>query len=106
MVELGGAFRRRGMVEQLRQLRIYYLAVKYRLDGRGKVEIHWDPDVVVEWCRVLRVPPHQDAYPIKASSSCARCAGLMDTVFTVRVFPGGAKLECRRCGDVWVYFHD
>jgi hypothetical protein len=106
VVELGRELRRRGMAEQLRQLRIYYLALKHRLDARGKVEIYWDEDAVVEWCRVLRLPPHQDAYPVQRSNRCARCVGKPDTVFTQRIFPGGAKFECRTCGSVWLCLHD
>ena len=55
---LAAAFQRRGMREHVHAL------------GRRE----WCEDHVVEWCRFLRVPPHQDDYPVLPRGvPCPRC---------------------------------
>jgi hypothetical protein len=106
VVQLGGEFRRRDMPEHLRKLRLYYLALTHQLDARESVEIHWTSDMVVEWFRTLRLPPYQDDYPVQSTTACRTCPATKGAVFTVSTFPGGAKLECRMCGQRWLYLHD
>jgi hypothetical protein len=61
IAQLGDEFSRRNMADHLRQLRLYYLAVKHRLDVRGRVRVDWSADMVVEWMRTLRLRPYEDA---------------------------------------------
>lgn len=103
---LGAEFRRREMASHLRHLRLYYLGLRHRLDvGRERrVEVHWTEEMVVEWMRLLRLPPYQAAYPVRerGGMGCRRCENAPGTVVTVAVFPGGAKLRCRGCEAVWL----
>jgi hypothetical protein len=107
VVRLGGEFSRRGMAEHCRRLRVYYLALQHGLDtGRGRLEVHWDEDLTIEWFRLLRLPPYQDHYPVQDDGRCTRCEDRPGSVFTVAVFPGGTKLECRTCGRQWLVLRD
>ena len=103
VVRLGREFSRRGMREECRRLRLYYLAIDHGLGtGRHRVELSWDEDLVLEWLRLLRVAPYERDYPIRRTTSCARCVNRPGTVVTVHVFPGGAKLQCLQCGAGWL----
>jgi hypothetical protein len=103
VAQLGAEFRRRDMAEHCRKLRLFYLAVKHRLDVRGRVQIDWTADMVVEWMRTLRLQPYQDAYPVQHDARCRGCESRAPgTVFTLSVFPGGSKSQCRTCGRVWL----
>jgi len=106
VVALGCEFSRRGMPDHCDRLRLYYLALRHGLDStRHRVEIHWDETLVVEWMRLLRLPPYQDHYPLRDTTSCATCESRPGTVVTKGVFPGGAKLECLQCGAQWLLRH-
>ncbi len=106
VVALGCEFSRRGMPDHCDRLRLYYLALRHGLDSaRHRVEIHWDETLVVEWMRLLRLPPYEDDYPQRDTTSCATCESRPGTVVTKGVFPGGAKLECLQCGAQWLLRH-
>jgi hypothetical protein len=106
VVALGGEFSRRGMMDHCDRLRLYYLALRHGLDStRHRVELHWDEGIVIEWMRLLRLPPYQDHYPLRESNACAACESRPGTVVTKGVFPGGAKLECLQCGAQWLLRH-
>jgi hypothetical protein len=106
IAQLGGEFSRRNMADHLRQLRLYYLAVKHRLDVRGRVQVDWSADMVVEWMRSLRLKPYEDAYPVQRESGCRYCENRAPgRVITLLVFPGGSKAQCRTCGRVWLNLH-
>ena len=106
VVALGCEFSRRGMPDHCQRLRLYYLALVHGLDtSRHRVEVHWDEDLVIEWMRLLRLPPHRDHYPLRDTTACGRCESRPGTVVTKGVFPGGAKLECLQCGAQWILHH-
>lgn len=63
------------MADHLRQLRLYYLAVKHRLDVRGRVRVDWSADMVVEWMRTLRLQPYEDATLCSVSPGVGTVAG-------------------------------
>ena len=104
VVRLGREFSRRGMREECRRLRLYYLALEHGLvaAGKNRIEVAWDEDLVIEWLRILRVPPHHRHYPVRPSTLCARCEQRAGTVVTKLVFPGGARMECLQCGGRWI----
>jgi hypothetical protein len=103
VVRLGREFSRRGMREECRRLRLYYLALDHGLAaGRHRVEVCWDEDLVLEWLRLLRVEPFEGDYPVRPTTSCASCVNRPGTVVTTAVFPGGAKLQCLQCGSRWL----
>ena len=103
VVRLGREFSRRGMREECRRLRLYYLALEHGLcAGKNRIEVAWDEDLVVEWLRILQVPPHHGHYPARPSTLCARCEHRPGTVVTKLVFPGGARMECLQCGARWI----
>ncbi len=74
VVALACEFSRRGMPDHCDRLRLYYLALRHGLDSaRHRVEIHWDEGLVIEWMRLLRLPPYQDHYPVSDTTACAAC---------------------------------
>ena len=105
VVRLGREFSRRGMREECRRLRLYYLALEHGLvasSGKSRIEVAWDSDLVIEWLRILRVPPHHRDYPLRPGTLCIDCEQRPGTVVTKLVFPGGARMECLQCGARWV----
>jgi hypothetical protein len=106
VIALGCEFSRRGMADHCARLRLYYLALRHGLDSaRHRVEVHWDEELVLEWMRLLRLPPFRDHYPVRDTTGCERCESRPGTVVTKGVFPGGAKLECTQCGAQWLMRH-
>jgi len=61
MVEtLGQTFATRGMKRHVEELRVYWLGLAKAVVAPGrKVNVGWSEALVVEWFRVLRLPPHQ-----------------------------------------------
>ena len=103
VVALGGEFSRRGMRDECRRLRLYFLAVKHGLAGaQHQIQLHWDEDLVVEWLRLLRIPPFDHHYLVRGETACDRCAYQPGRVVTKAVFPGGSKFECLQCGQQWL----
>lgn len=107
---LGQEFGRRRMGPHLQKLRLYYLALRHGLASPANVvDVHWDEDLVVDWLKVLRLPPYETAYELRPrGSSCTRCAPrpqLQAITQTDRVFPGGAKIRCTLCGATWLEEH-
>ncbi len=103
MVEtLGSAFAARGMRRHVEELRLYWQALARGLvQGGRRLEVSWSEDLVVEWFRVLKLPPHQHDYPIRPPSSpCPRCRapeGHAVEVKTGLTFPEGRKAVCTVC---------
>jgi hypothetical protein len=108
MVEtLGAAFAAQGMRRHVEELRLYWQALARGLAQSGRrLEVSWSEDLVVEWFRVLKLPPHQHDYPIRAPSSpCPRCRapeGHAVEVKTGLTFPEGRKAVCTVCGSAWL----
>lgn len=108
---LGREFRRRGMDEHLRPLRVYYLALQHRLTA-GKLEVSWSAQHTVEWLQALRLPPYEDFLAVRPpGASCPTCGerekkprGMEASLASVRrlEFPGGARSECLGCGKRWL----
>lgn len=105
---LGRAFGALDMKSHVRSLRLYYLALEHGLvtGERNQLKAEWTEDAVVEWLRILRVPPYHSSYPVLARGSrCPRCPkgdGHPVEISTLLTFAGGAKMGCRRCNAVWV----
>jgi hypothetical protein len=105
---LGGEFRRRGMRTHVTPLRIYWLALKHGLVQGEEHGLHLalSEETVVEWFKLLRLPPYQDAYPVRAlGSACADCppAEARSSEVTVeRTFPDGRKVVCLGCRGCWL----
>lgn len=100
---LGKAFRGRGMDQHLRDLRVYYLALRHGLTS-NKLEIRWSDAFVIEWMKTLCVPPFEKAYPLRPrGGACPRCPqGASPSICTDCVFPGGARMRCQTCGAQWL----
>jgi hypothetical protein len=104
---LGEAFRAREMEEQLRQLRLYWLAVRQGLTKRnGDLDVKWSEEHLVTWMQTLQVPPYDRALAVRRKGGgCPTCGagqGTTPSVQTVVVFPGGSRMTCRTCGLVWL----
>ncbi len=104
---LGRALAERGLHRHVEELRVYWLALSRGLAGPGqRLNIGWSETLVVEWFRLLRLPPHADDYPVRPPSSpCPRCprpAGHAVEVKTALTFPEGRKAVCTVCGAAWL----
>lgn len=104
---LGAEFRRREMEAHLRKLRVYYLALRRGLtQGRHELDVHWSEALVLEWLKLLQLPPFERAYEVRPGrSACRGCAQKRDhqsAIHTELVFPGGAKMRCFSCGAIWI----
>ena len=107
VARLGEEFRRRGMTEHVRLLKLYFLDVRHRLlRGPNELDVRWSESHVVDWMKALRLPPFESALPVRwPGAGCSRCGIAQSTVPSGRtelVFPGGARLRCQSCGDRWL----
>jgi hypothetical protein len=73
---LGREFEHRGMKNHLENLRVYYVAVRAKLDhGRDRaVRVSWTEEMTVEWLALLRVVPYRDRYPVRPPGYRCTCA--------------------------------
>jgi len=103
VILLGKAFSARGMDQHLRDLRVYYLALRHGLTS-NKLQLNWSEAFVIEWMKMLRVPPFENSYPVLARGEpCPRCPSTAgSSVSTDCVFPGGARMRCQNCGCEWL----
>ncbi len=69
----------------------------------------WSEDHVLEWQRLLKIPPHENDYPIlPRGSPCPRCGSrsadrtATGTVVCVS-FPGGWAERCLGCRARWLH---
>ena len=104
---LGRALAERGLHRHVEELRVYWLALSRGLAGPGqRVNVGWSEALVVEWFRLLRLPPHADDYLVRPPSSpCPRCpqpVGHAVEVKTTLTFPEGRKAVCTVCGTAWL----
>ena len=105
---LGDEFRRRGMRTHAAPLRVYWLALRHGLVQEEQHALHvtLSEETVVEWLKVLRLPPYRDAYRVRPTgSACPSCApheGRTGEVATERTFPEGRKMVCLGCRSVWL----
>ena len=106
---LGREFVHRGMHVHAAKLRLYYVALRrgWASSHRSKVDVHWSEDLVIEWCKILQLPPYQHAYPIRTPHSrCSHCKDRSNneggSFQTESTFPGGWKVRCSNCGEVWL----
>lgn len=105
---LGEEFHRRDMRTHLVPLRIYWLALRHGLvHGEGHVlHLSLSEEAVVEWFKLLRLPPYQTAYPVRpGGAACPACGPRAATdgeLTTERTFPGGRKVVCLTCHSAWL----
>ena len=105
---LGAEFRNRGMQCHLAPLRLYWLALRHDLvqADRHGLHVQLSEEMVVEWFKLLRLPPYERAYPVQAPGSrCPLCppgGGPAMEVVTERTFPEGRKVACLACHSAWL----
>jgi hypothetical protein len=105
---LGAEFRKRGMQGHLAPLRLYWLALRHDLvqADRHGLHVQLSEEMVVEWFKLLRLPPYERAYPVQAPGSrCPRCVpgdGPAMEVVTEQTFPEGRKVACLACRAAWL----
>jgi hypothetical protein len=104
---LGRALADRGLNRHVEGLRVYWLALSRGLAGPGqRVSVGWSEALVVEWFRLLRLPPYANDYPLRPPSSpcpcCPNPAGHAVEVKTALTFPEGRKAVCTVCGTAWL----
>lgn len=104
---LGRALAERGLHRHVEELRVYWLALSRGLAGPGqRLTLGWSEALVVEWFRLLRLPPHAEDYLVRPPSSpCPRCPlppGHAVEVKTGLTFPEGRKAICTVCGTAWL----
>ena len=88
------------------KLRIYFLALdKHLLPRNLELEVKWSRAQVIDWMKTFRLPPFEQALPVRAAGGgCGRCLKQesQPQVRTERVFPNGARMRCDGCGAVWL----
>jgi hypothetical protein len=106
VVALGREFRRRGMQEHAKKLRLYYLAVKSGLTvGVHEADLHWSEEFTIEWMKTLRLPPFENDFPLHPQGWRCRCPTAASAPAPASVeltFPGGARKRCPACRAVWL----
>jgi hypothetical protein len=82
--------------EHVGRMRTYYAAMR-----AGRPSTIWSHDMNIEWLRLLRLPPHENDYPVQPRMSpCPSCT--TSRPFTMTVFPGGSKYKCASCDAQWL----
>ncbi|MDQ3265643.1 MAG: hypothetical protein M3Y59_18625 [Myxococcota bacterium] len=103
---LGREFSKRGMRDHRARLRVYYFALKHGLtSGQHALDVQWSERFVIDWMKTLRVPPFEQALQIRARGApCGQCrqSGQQPWIYTDGVFPGGVRMRCQTCGDLWL----
>jgi hypothetical protein len=105
---LGAEFRKRGMHGHLAPLRLYWLALRHGLveSDRHGLHVQLSEEMVVEWFKLLRLPPYERAYPVQSPGArCPQCRpgeGPATEVVTERTFPEGRKVACLGCRTAWL----
>ena len=94
---VGLELRRHGLLKHVEHLRRYYSTVR---TGHTPAAGEWTNGMVVEWAKILRVPPHEGAYPVRPRMS--KCACASPKLYTEMVWPGGCKSTCSNCRDTWL----
>lgn len=94
---VGLEFRRQGMLTHVGYLRRYYADVRA---GRTPAAGEWDDHMVIEWAKILRCPPYEDALPVRPRMSPCGCA--TPKLYTRTVWPEGSKTVCGSCHAVWL----
>ena len=95
---VGREFARLGLKNHVAHARRYYAAVR---DARPPEAGEWTHEMIVEWARLLRLPPHEHDYPVRPRMApCSTCE--LSQTFTQAVFPGGTKTRCGACGADWL----
>jgi len=107
VTRLGEAFRERGMDEQVRRLRLFWLAAKHGLlKGRNELDVRWSEAHVIDWMKTLRLPPFEQTLPLRAQGQgCPTCPpepGQVPSGRVELVFPEGTRLRCESCGAQWL----
>lgn len=106
VIALGREFRRRGMHEHAKKLRLYYLAVKSGLTvGAHEADLHWSEEFTIEWMKTLRLPPFENDFPVHPQGWKCQCPTGASTAAPATVeltFPGGARKRCPACVAVWL----
>lgn len=88
--------KRLGLQEHVTRLRQHYWNVR-----AGRESSAWNHDLSIEWLRLLRLPPHENDYPVRPRmSQCGKCHG--GSHYTVTVFPDGSLHACGVCGARWL----
>jgi hypothetical protein len=96
---LGAEFRKRRMHGHLAPLRLYWLALRHGLvqPERHGLHVQLSEEMIVEWFRLLRLPPYERAYPVQPPGSrCPSCRPGEGT------FPEGRKVACLACRAAWL----
>jgi len=92
----------------LAPLRLYWLALRHDLveTERHGLHVQLSEELVVEWFKLLRLPPYEQAYRVQAPGSrCPQCPtseGPAVEVLTERTFPEGRKVACLTCRTAWL----
>lgn len=97
---VGAELVRLGLHEHAACARAHYVRVRDDLPSPVPPDPAWRHTMIVEWARTLRMPPHENDYPVRPRmSGCPACDD--SRPFTTGVFPGGSKHQCG-CGAVWL----
>ncbi|HMJ14782.1 MAG TPA: hypothetical protein VK524_25395 [Polyangiaceae bacterium] len=104
---IAAEFQRHGMDSHLKLLRDYYRG--YRAHKRwlsGLPRPPWHTELVIEWARIMRLPPFENAYPVlEHGAKCPTCTEKRDPLTDVGIrvaWAGGWVIQCRRCGEAWL----
>ena len=97
--QVGRELVRLGLPTHAANARIYYADVRA---GRQPKPRGWTHELIVEWARLLRLPPYENDYPVRPRSWSCTCDS--PRPYTARIFPGGARICCDACKLTWLEF--
>jgi hypothetical protein len=107
VLAIAAEFERHEMRDHLTLLRAFYRS--YRAHKRWlRVQDRppWDSEMVIEWARILRIPPFEHAYPVlENGATCPKCAANKDPLADSAVrmaWAGGWLMQCHRCSECWL----
>jgi hypothetical protein len=92
--------KRLGMNSHVENLRGYYRRTK-RHEPHGYGE--WNDAHVVSVARMLRVPPHENDWPVRPRNATCSCS--TPRTITHGIFPGGTVITCDACKEKWIELH-
>jgi len=97
---VGQALKALGLRTHVELARAYYRRIQRGLPSPEPDA--WGHEMIVEWARLLRLPPHEHDSPVRPRGAGSKCGCATPQTYTAGVFPGGSKHVCGACKFTFV----